>query len=72
LLALGGEEVDANHRSPALRSARPTATAAAGSTFGASCTPNFAGSNAIFENGLNASIVVLKRASSASAKPSTR
>ena len=30
LLALGGEQVDANHRSPVFRSARPTATAAVG------------------------------------------
>src|SRR3990170_3853620 len=30
LRALGGEKVDANHRSPALLSARPTATAAVG------------------------------------------
>src|SRR5206468_5838809 len=46
-----GEQVDANHRSPALRSARPTATAAVGRTFSGSVTPNFAGSNAIVRKG---------------------
>src|SRR5262249_20879808 len=51
--AFDGEEVDANHRSPAVRSARPTATAVAVVTRSASVTPSFAGSNAIFWNGLN-------------------
>ena len=32
--ALAGDEVDANHRSPAFRSARPSATAASGAIFG--------------------------------------
>src|SRR5262249_42285899 len=50
-LALDGEEVDANHRSPALRSARPTATATDGATASGSVTPSLAGSNAILRNG---------------------
>ena len=52
-LALDGEEVDANHRSPTRRSARPTATAAVGATSAADSTWNFFASNATRLNGSN-------------------
>src|SRR5262249_30305272 len=70
--ALLREKVDANHRSPTLLNARPTATADEASTDSGSLTPNFAGSNAIFLNGSKTSTVVPNRSRSASAKPSTR
>src|SRR5689334_4140216 len=63
-------EVDANHRSPAFRSARPTATA----PVDASCctsTPSCCASHAIFLKGSNISTGALKRSSSACMKPST-
>src|SRR5262249_35350076 len=69
-LALGNE-VDANHRSPAFRSARPTATA----PVDASCctsTPSCCASHAIFLKGSNISTGALKRSSRACMKPSTQ
>src|SRR6476659_5717163 len=71
-VALRREQVDANHRSPARRSARPTATAAVGMAVSGSSTPNFCGSKLILRNGSNDSTVVPNRSRSASAKPSTR
>jgi hypothetical protein len=44
-LPLDGEEVDADHRSPVRRSARPTATAVVGMTASMSPTPTFAASS---------------------------
>ena len=71
--ALAGEEVDANHRSPARRSARPTATAAVDATSSGSAPPRRA---AIELDGLER-IEPLDRGAenaptSSSAKPSTR
>src|SRR6266540_5801959 len=71
-VALRGEEVEANHRSPTRRSARPTATAAVGMAVSGSSTPNFCDSKVILRNGSNDSTVVPNRSRSASAKPSTR
>src|ERR1700733_8927848 len=71
-LSLDGEQVDPDHRSPALLSARPTATAAVVTTLGASVTPSFRGSKPIVLNGSNASTGAPKRSSSAFANPSTR
>src|SRR5205814_6263747 len=71
-LAFGREQVDADHRSPAFRSARPTATAAVGMTLSGSVIPSFAGSNVTLWKGLNASTGAPNRLSSACAKPSTR
>src|SRR5436190_3125896 len=71
-IALRREQVDANHRSPTRRSARPTATAAVGMAVSGSSTPNFCGSKLILRNGSNDSTVVPNRSRSASAKPSTR
>src|SRR5207248_6858106 len=70
-LALDRQQVDANHRSPAFRSARPTATATVGTRLSAPCTPSLSGSKPIFLNGSNASTGVPKRSCSACAKPST-
>ena len=71
-LALDGEEVDANHRSPTRRNARPTATAAVAATSSGAETPNFAASKAMRLNGLNSSIWASNRSPSISAKPSIR
>ena len=51
--AIDGEEVDANHRSPTRRSARPTATATVGAMSAADSTLNFFASNATVLNGSN-------------------
>src|SRR5262249_11317761 len=64
-LAFGGKEVDANHRSPALRSASPTATAVDGTTASGLAMPSLPASNVTFWNGLNDSITVPNRSSSA-------
>src|SRR5262245_3634684 len=70
--ALRREKVDADHRSPAFLSARPTATAAVAPTASTSATPSFAGSNATFRNGSNDSTAEPNRSCSAAVKPSTR
>src|SRR5262245_18738465 len=70
-LPLDGEQIDFDHRSPALRSARPTATAAVGTRCSSCATPSFGASNAIFLNGSSISTGALKRSASAWAKSST-
>ena len=70
--ALDGEEVDANHRSPARLSARPTATAAVGAIVVALIGRASWRRTSTFRNGSNSSTGVPKRSCSASAKPSTR
>src|SRR4029453_11255752 len=53
--AFDGKEVDFDHRSPALLIARPTATAAVGTTLATSPTPSLLGSKVTFLNGSKAS-----------------
>ena len=53
--AFGGKQVDFDHRSPALLSARPTATAAVGTTLATSPTPSLLESKVTFLNGSKAS-----------------
>src|SRR5690606_10804837 len=52
--ALTGDQVDADHRSPPRRNARPTATAASGATV-SGATPRRAASKSIWRNGSNGS-----------------
>src|SRR5262249_23109303 len=67
-----GNEVDANHRSPAFRSANPTATAPVEASCCTSWMPSCCASQAIFLNGSNISTGALKRSSSDCMKPSTQ
>src|SRR5262249_54306068 len=64
-LPFPAEEIDADHRSPARRSARPTATTAVGARRSESPTPRAPASNAILRNGSNGSTGTPKRSSSA-------
>src|SRR6185295_16004821 len=69
--ALDGKEVDANHRSPALLSASPTATAAVGMTPSTSITPSLSASNITVLNGSSSSTEVPNLSSRALTNPST-
>src|SRR4029079_19167970 len=70
LRPLDAEEIDANHRSPTRRSARPTATAAVDVSSAGS--PSFFASHVTVRNGSNSSTGALKRSWSISWNPSTR
>ena len=71
-VALGGEQVDANHRSPALLQREADRDGRGRRDASASSIPSFAASNVIVLNGSNVSTGAPKRSSSAAAKPSTR
>src|SRR5262245_1446580 len=60
-VALAREQVDANHRSPAVRNARPTATAAVGMTSIALTRPRRPGSHEICRNGSKVCTLTPKR-----------
>src|SRR3954470_17186711 len=69
---IDGEEIDADHRSPTRRSARPTATATVGAMSPAASTWNFFESNVTRLNGSRPSTGASKRSLSISVKPSAR
>src|SRR6185369_16776292 len=71
-LTVDREEVDANHRSPTRRSARPTATAAVGATSDGESTCSFFTSSPTRLNGSSPSTGASKRSVSISVKPSAR